>query len=194
MKAFKILPGGFDSILFIRKNVQMKNQFLLNYAASIKQFSTDNQKKTKKSMLIAAMLLGMMLALWGCASPKLKSEFVPRYADMPPVIRGHSTDASITVTKSDMMRPYIILGEISVSINRSGNKINEAMNAAIVAKAKEVDADAVILLKTDTSLVGVSTYTTPVYRDAWGNQGGGQTFASNDEETVWRGTAIRFKD
>lgn len=131
----------------------------------------------------------LVLTAAGCG-PEVKSEFAPRESYAAP---AEAPAERIQIETGDLLRPYAILGEITVSaVTSPGHSPDRALKKALIAKAREIGADAVIELKTEVVLAGALAYTANQFRDIWGQTYAGQKAASDHDRTVWRGTAVRF--
>jgi hypothetical protein len=114
-----------------------------------------------------------------------RESYEPRLERTPP--------EQILLENGDLLRPYAVLGEISVSaVSSPKSPPDRYLRRALLEKAAAVGADAVIELKTEVVLKGTQVYTSNQFRDVWGQTYGGRKTASDHDRTVWSGLAVRF--
>lgn len=116
----------------------------------------DGGHQTGVSMKYA--LLALTLALGAC-SPSWHTSSVDK---IDGVDRAPTNAASITVTESDLTRPYVVLGDLDVTVRKrslfDADPTRETVNEALREEAAELGADAVILVRYGNVGLSVVSY------------------------------------
>ncbi len=120
----------------------------------------------RRFQLAAGVLFAAALAASGCGGLSTSSRL---YADAPPF--APTDPSSVEVLRSEPSVPYVRLGEVTVSLD--GSPSQQAISQALVKRAAQMGATAVVLVYDGSAGMGVM-YSGPLWSPADPSQGNQQ--------------------